>query len=122
MSWYRWVAPLLLALSLSACACGSAPTTSGLVRARGTVVRMGGLEAGRPLPIAADLKAVGPGGSAAVRADRQGRFTMLLRPGTYRITITGHGPAVNGRPLQPHPDVIHVRPAGPPIRLVVSIK
>jgi hypothetical protein len=122
MIWYRVIPPLLLALVLSACAGRSAPTTSGLVRARGTLVRMGGLEAGRPLPIAADLKAVGPRGSATVRADRRGRFTLLLRPGTYRITITGHVPTANGRPLQPSPGVIHVRRAGPPIRLVVSIK
>jgi hypothetical protein len=122
MIWYRGVAPLLLALAVSACAGGSAPTTSGLVRTRGTVVRMGGLVAGRPLPIAADLKVFGSRGSAAVRADRQGRFTLLLRPGTYRITITGNGPTVNGRPLQPYPGVIHVRPEGPPIRLIVSIK
>lgn len=121
MSWYRVSALVLLALAASACAGGASTTASGLVRTRGVIVRVGGPPPGSPRPIAAEFRVTGPGGSATGRADRHGRFTFLLAPGTYRITITGHGPESDGRPMQPVPDVIHVRPSGPRLRLVVSI-
>jgi hypothetical protein len=58
-----------------------------------------------------------------VRADRRGRFTADLAPGTYRVAITGHGPTANGLPMQPTPHEIVVPHAGGhPLRLVVSIK
>ncbi len=112
---------LVLALAVSACAGGSAHTVTGLARVRGVIVRVGGPFPGSPVPIAANLRVAGAGGTATVRANRHGRFVFLLRPGTYRITVTGHGPEADGRPIQPVPDVIHVRPSGPRIRLVVSI-
>ena len=122
MRWYRVSALVLLALAVSACAGGSSPTTSGLVRTRGVIVTVGGPAPGSPRPIAAEFRVAGPGGSATVRADRHGRFALLLEPGTYRITITGHGPESDGRPMQPVPNVIHVGPSGSRIRLVVSIR
>jgi hypothetical protein len=122
MIWHRALSALVLALVVSACAGGSTPTTSGLVRIHGVVVRVGGPAPGSPRPIAAVLRVAGAGGTATVRADRHGRFAFLLKPGTYRITITGNGPESDGLPMQPVPDVIHVRPSGPRIRLVVSIK
>lgn len=58
-----------------------------------------------------------------VRADSRGRFTADLVPGTYQVTITGHGPTANGQPMQPRPDAILVPHAGDhPVRRVVSIK
>jgi hypothetical protein len=70
-----------------------------------------------------ELRLVGAGGSGNVRADRRGRFTAALAPGTYRVTITGHGPMANGVPMQPTPHAIVVPHASSgSIRLVVSIK
>jgi hypothetical protein len=122
MGWYRVLAPLLLAVVVTACAGGTSGTASGLVRTRGVIVRVGGPQPGSPRPIAAEFRVAGPGGSATGRADRHGRFALLLEPGTYPITITGDAPESDGRPMQPVPNVIHVRPSGPRIRLVVSIR
>jgi hypothetical protein len=70
-----------------------------------------------------ELRLVGAGGSVNVRGDRRGRFTAALAPGTYRVTITGHGPMANGVPMLPTPHAIVVPHAsGGSIRLVVSIK
>jgi hypothetical protein len=107
MGWYRVLAPLLVAVAVTACADGTPGTASGLVRTRGVIVRVGG---------------PAPGGSATGRADRHGRFALLLEPGTYRITITGHAPESDGRPMQPVPNVIHVGRSGARVRLVVSIR
>jgi hypothetical protein len=122
MIWYRLVALGLLTAAVSACAGGSSTTPSGLVRTRGVIVRVGGPSPGSPEPIAAAFRVAATNGSASGRADRHGRFTLLLKPGTYRVTITGHGPESDGRPMQPVPDVIHVEPPGTRIRLVVSIR
>jgi hypothetical protein len=121
MIWYRALAALVLALVVSACAGGSSQTAAGLLRVRGVIVRVGGPFPGRPVPIAADLRVDGAGGTATVRADRHGRFTLLMQPGTYRVKITGHDPAFGGDPVQPMPRMIHVRRSGQRIRLVVSI-
>jgi hypothetical protein len=122
MRWYRVSALVLLALGVSACAGGSSTTASGLVRTRGVIATEGGPPPGTPRPIAARFRVTGPRGSVTGRADRHGRFTLLLEPGTYRITITGHGPESDGRPMQPVPNVIHVGPSGARVRLVVSIR
>jgi hypothetical protein len=122
MRWYPVVAPVLLAVAVSACAGGVSPTTSGLVRTRGVIVTVGGPAPGSPRPIAAEFRVAGAGGSTTGRADRHGRFTLLLHPGTYRITITGHGPESDGRPMQPVPNVIHVGRSGARIHLVVAIR
>jgi hypothetical protein len=122
MRWYRLSALVLLALGVSACAGGAPTTASGLVRTRGVFVTVGGPPPGSPQPIAARFRVTGPGGSATGRADRHGRFALMLAPGTYRITITGRGPESDGRPIQPVPHVIHVGPSGAHIRLVVSIR
>jgi hypothetical protein len=122
MRWYPVSVLVLLALAASACAGGASSTASGLVRTRGVIVRVGGPAPGSPRPIAAEFRVTGPGGSTTGRADRHGRFTLLLRPGTYRIAITGHGPESDGRPMQPVPNVIHVGPSGARVRLVVSIR
>jgi hypothetical protein len=121
MIWYRGLAAVVLALIVSACAGGSSQTVTGLVRTHGLIVRVGGPPPGSPVPIAAELRVAGAGGTATVRTDRHGRFAFLLQPGTYRVTITGHDPEFGGRPIRPTPDVIHVRPSGPRVRLVVSI-
>jgi hypothetical protein len=122
MHWYRASALVLLALALSACAGGSSTTPSGLVRTRGVIVTVGGPPPGSPQPIPAEFRVTGANAAATGRADRHGRFALLLEPGTYRITITGHGPESDGRPMQPVPNVIHVGPSGARIRLVVSIR
>lgn len=122
MRWYPVLTPVLLAVAVSACAGGVSPTTSSLVRTRGVIVTVGGPAPGSPRPIAAEFRVAGAGGSATVRADRHGRFVFLLPPGTYRITITGHAPESDGRPMQLLPNEIHVRPSGSRIRLVVSIR
>jgi len=63
------------------------------------------------------------GGTVNVRADRPGRFTADLAPGTYQVTITDHGPTADGLPMQPTPGAIVVPHAGGhPVRLVISIK
>jgi hypothetical protein len=98
MGWYRMLAPLLL------------------------LIAVGGPAPGSPRPIAAEFRVTGPGGSTTGRADRHGRFALLLEPGTSRFTITGHAPESDGRPMQPVPNVIRVRPSGPRIRLVVSTR
>jgi hypothetical protein len=70
-----------------------------------------------------ELRLVGAGGSVNVRADRLGRFTADLAPGTYRVSITGRGPTADGLPMQPRPHAIVVPQAGGhPVRLIVSIK
>jgi hypothetical protein len=122
MRWYRVSALVLLALAVSACAGGPSSTARGLVRTRGVIVTEGGPPPGSPQPIAAEFRVTGPGGSATGRADRHGRFALLLEPGTYRIAIIGHGPESDGRPMQPMPNVIHVGPSGARLRLVVSIR
>jgi hypothetical protein len=122
MRWYRISALVILALAVSACGGGSSTTASGLVRTRGVIVTEGGPPPGSPRPIAAEFRVTGPGGSATGRADRHGRFALQLEPGTYRITITGHGPESDGRPMQPVPNVIHVGRSGARVRLVVSIR
>jgi hypothetical protein len=122
MRWYRVSALVALAVAVSACAGGASMTARGLVPTRGVIVTEGGAPPGGPQPIAAEFRVNGPGGSATGRADRHGRFALLLEPGTYRITITGHGPESDGRPMQPVPSVIHVGPSGARIRLVVSIR
>jgi hypothetical protein len=122
MVWNRLLALALLAAVLPACAGGSSTAASGVVRTRGVIVRVGGPAPGSPRPIAAAFRVAGANGSASGRADRHGRFTLLLKPGTYRVTLTGDGPESDGRPMQPVPNMIHVRPSGGRIRLVVSIK
>jgi hypothetical protein len=122
MHWYRVSVLVLLALAVSACAGGASTTARGLVRTRGVIVTVGGPAPGSPQPIAAAFRVTGPGGSATGRADRHGRFALLLQPGTYRITITGDGPESDGRPIQPVPNVIHVGASGARIRLAVSIR
>jgi len=99
-----------------------APGRQHRAHARGEIVTGGGPAPGSPQPIAAAFRVTGPGGSATGRADRHGRFALLLQPGTYRITITGDGPESDGRPIQPVPNVIHVGASGARIRLAVSIR
>jgi hypothetical protein len=122
MHWYRLSALVLLALAVSACAGGASTTVRGLVPARGVIVTEGGPPPGSPQPIAAEFRVTGPRGSATGRADQDGRFALVLEPGTYRIAITGDGPESDGRPMQPVPNVIHVGRSGARIRLVVSIR
>ncbi|HVI16734.1 MAG TPA: hypothetical protein VM712_00050, partial [Gaiellales bacterium] len=90
----------------------------------GVVVTVGGPAPGAPAPIpGVELRLVGAGGSVNLRADQRGRFTVDLAPGTYRVTITGHGPTANGLPMQPTPTAIVVPHArGERVRLVVPIK
>ena len=122
MRWYRVSALVLLALAVSACAGGASSTPRGLVRTGGAIVTVGGPAPGSPRPIAAEFRVTGRGGSATGRADSHGRFALLLEPGTYRVTITGHGPECDGRPVQPGRNVIHVGRSGVRVRLVVSIR
>jgi hypothetical protein len=90
----------------------------------GVIVTVGGPASGAPAPIpGVELRLVGAGGSVQVRADRRGRFNADLAPGSYQVTITGHGPTANGLPMQPTPDAMLVaHAAGHPVRLVVSVK
>jgi hypothetical protein len=116
----------LLAASAMATGClggGSHPDVA-TVPTTGVIVTVGGPAPGAPAPIpGVELRLVGADGSVNVRADRRGRFTADLAPGTYRVTITGHGPTADGALMQPTPDVIVVPGVGRhPVRLVVSIK
>jgi hypothetical protein len=88
------------------------------------IVTVGGPAPGAPAPIpGVELRLVGACGSVNVRADSRGRFTADLVPGSYQVTITGHGPTADGQPMQPRPDAIVVPQAGDhPVHLVVSIK
>jgi hypothetical protein len=95
------------------------------VTAHGLIVTVGGPVPGAAAPIpGAELRFVGSGGSATVRADERGRFSFDVHPGSYRVQVTGHGPTANGVFLPTIPNTILV-PAGgfeKPFRLVVSIK
>jgi hypothetical protein len=122
MVWYRVSALVLLVLAVAACAGGGSSTATAPVRTWGVIVRVGGPSPGSPRPIAAAYRVMGANGTATGRADRHGRFALLLEPGTYHFAITGRGPESDGRPIQPVPHVIHVGPAGAHIRLVVSIR
>jgi hypothetical protein len=116
--------PLLAASAIATGCLGGTPHADvATVPTTGVIVTVGGPAPGAPAPIpGVELRLVGAGGSVNVRADRRGRFTADLAPGTYRVTITGHGPTANGAPMQPTPDEIVVpRAGGHPVRLVVSI-
>jgi hypothetical protein len=58
----------------------------------------------------------GAGGSADVRTDRHGRFTVDVAPGTYTVSITTGGVS----PVTV-PHIVHVPDAGR-LRLVVNIR
>ena len=118
------VTAAVLACSAIATGCLGASRTAATVPTTGVVVTVGGPAPGAPAPIpGVELRLVGAGGSVNVRADRRGRFTADLAPGTYRVMITGHGPTANGQPMQPTPDTIRVPYApGHPLLLAVSIK
>ena len=122
----RPVTAAVLAASAIATGCLGGAPHADLVTAptTGVIVTVGGPAPGAPAPIpGVELRLVGAGGSVNVRADRRGRFTADLAPGTYRVAITGHGPTANGLPMQPTPHEIVVPHAGGhPLRLVVSIK
>jgi hypothetical protein len=125
----RIVRPLtaaVLAASAVASGClgGASRADTATVPTAGVIVTVGGPASGAPAPIpGVELRLVGAGGSVQVRADRRGRFNADLAPGSYQVTITGHGPTANGLPMQPTPDAILVpHAAGHPLRLVVSIK
>ena len=122
----RPVTAAVLAASAIATGCLGGAPHADLVTAptTGVIVTVGGPAPGAPAPIpGVELRLVGAGGSVNVRADRRGRFTADLAPGTYRVAITDHGPTANGLPMQPTPHKIVVPHAGgPPLRLVVSIK
>ena len=118
------VAVLVASAIASGCLGGGSHPDVATVPTTGVVVTVGGPAPGAPAPIpGVELRLVGAGGSVNVRADRRGRFTADLAPGTYRVAITGHGPTANGQPMQPTPDTIRVPHApGHPLRLAVSIK
>jgi hypothetical protein len=122
----RPVTAAVLAASAIATGClGGAPRADVVTApTTGVIVTVGGPAPGAPAPIpGVELRQVGAGGSVNVRADRRGRFTADLAPGTYRVAITGHGPTAKGLPMQPTPHEIVVPHAGGhPLRLVVSIK
>ena len=89
------VTAAVLAASAIATGClgGGSHADVATVPTTGVVVTVGGPAPGAPAPIpGVELRLVGAGGSVNVRADRRGRFTADLAPGTYRVTITGHGP------------------------------
>ena len=117
-------AVLVASAIASGCLGGGSHPDVATVPTTGVVVTVGGPAPGAPAPIpGVELRLVGAGGSVNVRADHRGRFTADLAPGTYRVTITGHGPTANGQPMQPTPDTIRVpRAPGHPLRLAVSIK
>ena len=111
-------AVLVASAIASGCLGGGSHPDVATVPTTGVVVTVGGPAPGAPAPIpGVELRLVGAGGSVNVRADRRGRFTADLAPGTYRVTITGHGPTANGQPMQPTPDTIRVpRAPGHPLR------
>jgi hypothetical protein len=118
-------AALLAASAIAGGCLGSASHDDiATVPTTGVVVTVGGPGPGAPAPIpGVELRLVGAGGSVNLRADRHGRFTADVAPGTYLVTITGHGPTANGRPMQPTPTTIAAPHAGgDPVRLVVSVK
>ena len=120
------VTAAVLAVSAIGISClGGAPHADvATVLTTGVIVTVGGPAPGAPAPIpGVELRLAGAGGSVNVRADRRGRFTADLAPGTYKVTITGHGPTADGLPMQPTPHRIVVPPAARyPLRRIVSIK
>jgi len=118
-------AAVLVASAIATGCLGGGPHADvATVHTTGVIVTVGGPAPGAPAPIpGVELRLVGAGGSVNVRANRRGRFTAVLAPGTYQVTITGHGPTASGQPMQPTPDTIRVPHApGHPLRLAVSIK
>ncbi len=114
-----------VALLATGCFGGSSTTTATTGRpptpTRGVIVTVGGPAPGLPAPVdRATFKLVSATRTIQVRTDAHGRFTFNAEPGTYRVVITGHAPAADGRFIQPIPDSVTVG-RRKPIRLVISI-
>jgi hypothetical protein len=121
MNWSP-AAAVLVALLVSGCGGGSTPSTAGLVRTDGVLVRVGGPPPGAPVALeGVVVRFRGAGRSAVVHTDRHGRFSFAVEPGTYRVTITRGGPQMDSGSIQPFPRVIHVPQSGR-VRLVVNIR
>ncbi len=85
-------AVLVASAMATGCLGGTPHADVATVPTTGVIVTVGGPAPGAPAPSpGVELRLVGAGGSVNVRADRRGRFTAYLAPGTYRVTITGHG-------------------------------
>jgi hypothetical protein len=104
---------------------GSAVSKEPLPRAtrvRGVIVASGGPAPGSHPVSAALIRFVGSKQSAVVAAATDGRFTLLIAPGKYRVEVVGHGPVANGKFIRPIPDFVVIKRGGTLIRLAVSIK
>ena len=121
MNWSLAAAVLAVPL-VSGCGGGSTPSTAGLVRTDGVLVRVGGPPPGAPVALkGVAVRFRGAGRPAVVHTDRHGRFSFDVEPGTYRVTITRGGPQMDSGSIQPSPRVIHVPHSGQ-VRLVVNIR
>jgi hypothetical protein len=113
---------LVVVLLASGCAGWSSSTTARPVHTHGVLVRVGGPAPGAPVALSGvRLHFAGKGGSADVRTDHHGGFSVDLAPGTYRVTVTSGGPQSGNHSIQPFPKIIQVPHSGR-LRLVVSIR
>jgi hypothetical protein len=119
-----FVIAVAFALSVTACRGVSLDGGDSKVETKGVIVTVGGPWPGGPKPISgAEFRLVGSGDQVAIHADRNGRFTVDLAPGAYRVVITGHAPQSNGEWMPTIPDrIVVARGSTRPVRLVVSIK
>jgi len=86
---------LILAVVMTACSTHPAPargTVSGVFAGVGGPVPVNGRTA-RPIPLSGRIVAISSAGQRVqVKVGRGGKFTLSLRPGTYRLL--GYNPAV----------------------------
>lgn len=118
----RWNAIAVLAVGLAGLAgCGGNPGYHQTVP--GTFVRVGGPAPGSPVPLPGTITArTATGQTFTATAGRDGRFTLSLPPGTYRVT--GRSPLMqSGQMTCAATAELHVsrgQPAGP-VTVVCSI-
>ena len=103
---------------VAASAC-RAPRDGRVAQLSGNLRMVGGLDPGRPQPVAGTVLAVRSSGEqCGANAARDGSFAMQLLPGTY--TLTGRSPSFNDGKYEcdaPHAVIVDERPMtsqGPP--------
>jgi hypothetical protein len=112
----------VLALAIAVLAgCGDSSGYHQTVR--GKFVRVGGPSPGSPFPLPGTITArAATGGTFTAAAGRDGRFTLSLPPGAYRVT--GRSPLIqSGHAICAAKQTLHVSRGEParPVTVVCSI-